>query len=89
MGLTCIHSSHSTLIHLNDMEEKKQFTLFQQYTVGEGEKETCMRIQGYENMSDTCASNKWWSDGIKDLRELRIWDHGIELGTMEEQKVCY
>lgn len=69
--------------------EKKQFALFQQYAVGEGEKETCMRIQGYENMSDTCAPNKWWSDGIKDLGELRIWSHGIELGTMEEQKVCY
>lgn len=46
-----------------------------------GEKDTCMMIQGYENRSDTCAPNKWWSEGIKDLGEWRIWDHGIELAA--------
>lgn len=90
IGLTCIHSSHSSLIHLNDGKGGgvggKQFTLFQHYTAGEGEKETCMRIQGYENMSDTCAPNKWWSDGIKDVGELRIWYQGIELRTIEKEK---
>lgn len=37
-------------------------------------------------MSETCALNKWWSDGISDLEELRSWDCGMELGSMERHK---
>lgn len=46
-------------------------------------------IQGYKNMADTCAPNKWWSDGISDLEELRSWDCGMELRRTKQQKVCH
>lgn len=53
----------------------------------EGEKvkkETNMKTQSYENMSDTCALNKGRSKRINDLEGLGSWDCGMELGSSEQ-----
>lgn len=47
----------------------------------EKKRQALMIIWGYENMSDTCALNKGWSEGISDSEELG--SRGLWRGTWD------